>query len=161
MRADLDVGPLYRIMQRLGELRSNYPNFTRSADFLDLVPGGTQSGTGREPAMQQLLIIDRHISFLEKAGFVDVGNRTMNGVLGRIELTVSGEYFVQPELAEFGRPPILPQVVAYIEDKIEISQRPKEEKAGLKFKLREALAGGTADLFAKVLVEAISKMAGL
>ena len=78
-----------------------------------------------------------------------------------LELTPSGERFVQPELAEFGREPMLPQIVNLIENRIGVSHHSSEEKAGQKFKLREALASGATDLIAKVIVEVGSKMTGL
>ena len=66
--------------------------------------------------------------------------------------------FLQPELAEFGQRPMLPQVVESIERRIAVLTYPEEEKNGMLYRLREAIAKGAPELIAEVIVEVSSKI---
>lgn len=61
--------------------------------------------------------------------------------------------FVQPELAEFGREPMLPQVMKSLEHNIQVLTYPKAEKESMFYRLREAMASQAPDVIAKVIAE--------
>jgi hypothetical protein len=155
-RGDLDISLLLEIMRRVGEFRDEYPKLLQTSDLLDAVPNVLQQG--RNGA---LVYLEKHTIYLRDEGYFHHRASLPGTGFMVLQLTPKGERFVQPELAEFGREPMLPQIVNQIENRIEISQQSSEEKAGQKFKLREALANGAVDLIAKVIVEAGAKMAGL
>jgi hypothetical protein len=156
-RGDKDTKLLLEIMRRVGEFREEYPNLLQTIDLLDLVPEVFQ----RQGETGALFYLQKHALYLRDEGYLKHGASLPGTGRMVLELTPSGERFVQPELAEFGKEPMLPQIVNLIENRIEISHQSSEEKAGQKFKLREALASGATDLIAKVIVEVGSKMAGL
>jgi hypothetical protein len=58
---------------------------------------------------------------------------------------------VQPELAEFGKEPMLPQVVKSLEDQFQLLTYPQEGKNKLLYRLREAVAKQGPDLMAKII----------
>lgn len=156
-RGDLDPKLLLDIMQRLGEFREEYPKLLQTLDLLDLVPDIVQQ-RGHNGA---LFYLEKYTIFLRDEGFIrQVSNAPGTGRMV-LQLTSKGEKFVQPELAEFGREPLLPQIVNHIENRIEISHQSIEEKSEQKFKLREALANGAVDLMAKVIAELAGKVAGI
>ena len=66
---------------------------------------------------------------------------------------MKGQKFVQPELAEFGQKAMLPQVLESIEKSVQVLTYPEEEKSGMLFRLREAVAKQAPDLIAKALAE--------
>jgi hypothetical protein len=65
---------------------------------------------------------------------------------------------VQPELAEFGRQPMLPQVVKSLEDQIQVLTYPQEQKDGMLYALREAIAKQAPDGIAKAIAEVGAKI---
>lgn len=98
--------------------------------------------------------LDRHVNFLEEERHLKT---EPSGVWRSVRLTSKGQKFVQPELAEFGQQPMLPDVVKSLEK--QILTYPEEDNAGMLYRLREAVAKNAPDLFAKVIVEIISKAA--
>jgi hypothetical protein len=54
--------------------------------------------------------LNRHLVHLSERGYVRLGPPTSEGFRA-IWVTADGEMFLQPELAEFGQRPMLPQVV--------------------------------------------------
>jgi hypothetical protein len=60
---------------------------------------------------------------------------------------------VQPELADVGREPLLPQVVHSLEQSIDVLTYPEEEKRGMLFRLRDAISKQAPDVIAKVIAE--------
>jgi hypothetical protein len=156
-RGDMDTKLLLKIMQRVGEFREEYPRLLQTLDLVEMVPDVFQQ-KGHNGA---LCYLEKHAIYLRDEGYLHHRASLAGTGIMVLQLTPQGERFVQPELAEFGREPMLPQIVNQIENRIEISHQSSEEKAGQKFKLREALASGAVDLIAKVIVEAGSKMAGL
>ncbi len=152
-QGDLEIGLLLRIMGRLGELRDQHPNFVTTPNFLDLV----RASIDRDSEEKMLWFIDRHLVFLHERGYVGISAKAVAGHRV-VWLTAEGQMFVQPELAEFGREPLLPQVVKSIENCMQTLTYPEEEKAGMLYRLREALAKQAPDLIAKVLVEVSNKI---
>jgi hypothetical protein len=75
--------------------------------------------------------LSRHLDFLEEAGFVAIKARLGEQDRAGIRLTLNGQRFVQPELADFGREPLLPEVVKGIEQQIHSLTRPIQEKETL------------------------------
>jgi hypothetical protein len=153
MPADLQMSLLLRIMKRLGELRDVYPNWVTTPDLLELIPEFV-AANGEQRALHYL---DRHLVFLEQRGFIAIGTPTL-GSSRTIRLTAEGEMFVQPELAEFGNEPLLPQVVQAIER--QILTYPEERRSPFLFDLREAIAKNAPDIFAKLVVEILPKLLG-
>jgi hypothetical protein len=80
----------------------------------------------------------------------------MGEVASGLKLTADGQAFVQPELAEFGRP-VLPAIVNYVEQKIEISMAPTDQKQTWKYKLREAVAKRAIDAIVDLAAELITR----
>ncbi len=117
---------------------------------MDLVP--QEAGTGL-PALNYL---HRHVEFLRDIGFLKTSPA---GVYMGIRMTPKGQMFVQPELAEFGQQPMLPQVVKSLENQIQILSYPQQEKDGMLYRLREAIAKQGPDLIAKVMAEIAVKIA--
>jgi hypothetical protein len=154
MRAgDLDLGLLYRIMERLGELRERGNSVwapISTADCMDLVRGDGVTGT---QSLDRLLL---HVGFLRDVGLVKIPGQA--GVHTKLQLTGKGQIFVQPELAEFGQQPILPQVVKSLEDQLQILTYPQEEKDGMLYRLRDAVSKQAPDLIAKVIAEISVKL---
>jgi hypothetical protein len=58
---------------------------------------------------------------------------------------------VQSELAEFGKEPMLPQVVKSLEDQFQVLTYPQEDKNKLLYRLREAVAKQGPDLMVKII----------
>lgn len=152
MPSDLRMNLLMGIMRRLGERRALYSELTDTRDFLDLVPDVSQS-EGEESAF---FYLDRHLVFLINEGYLTtVGSATFEGTR-IVRLTNQGEKFVQPELAEFGVQPLLPEIVKSIEN--QILTYPAEKRDGFLFELRQAMAKNRAEMVAKLLVEALPKL---
>jgi hypothetical protein len=61
--------------------------------------------------------------------------------------------FLQPELAEFVNASLLPDIIKAIEERIQTLTYPEEEKTGLLYRVREAIAKQSGDLIVKILVE--------
>ena len=147
----LDVALLFKIMTRLGELRGKrspqWPATT--GELMDLV-SDIQNG---QVALDYL---NRHVDFLQELKYLRV---TAQAILHRgLELTAKGQMFLQPELAEFGTQPMLPQVVKSLEGQIQVLTYPQEQKDGMLYRLREAVAKQAPDLIAKVIPEIGAKI---
>jgi len=143
----IDLGLLFKIMRRLGELRSERLGFTTSDRLFELTDRGDR--TESEIASY----IDAHLEFLRGRGYVELGDPTMFIRVRTVTLTTEGVIFVQPELADFGQRSVLPDVAKSLEKQIEILTYPSGESEGLLFNLRDAIARNAPDLIAKILVE--------
>jgi hypothetical protein len=108
------------------------------------------SGEGQEHTIGYLR---QHLVFLQGCGLLRLTGRLCHVGLCTIELTAQGNMFVQPELAEFQKGSLLPQVIDSIEKRLQILSYPDEEKNGMIFRLREAIANQTPDIIAKVITE--------
>jgi hypothetical protein len=150
-QGDLDIGLLLKIMKSVGESRDRGdPMFTISTGHLmDLVPAEVGSG---EAALNHL---DRHVDYLQGEGYLATSPA---GIYRWLRLTVKAQKFVQPELAEFGRQPMLPQVVKSLEDQIQVLTYPQEQKDGMLYALREAIAKQAPDGIAKAIAEVGAKI---
>jgi hypothetical protein len=124
-----------------------------TSDLVDLVPERIE----RDGEQMARNFVNRHLVHLASRGYVTLGDSTVEG-FRVVRLSAEGEMFVQPELAEFGGKPMLPQVVKSIEDEIQVLTYPQEEKDGMLYRLREAVAKQTPDLIAKVIVEVSSRI---
>ena len=154
MPADLSVSLLYRIMARLGELRDVPPSRVSTVQLEHLVDSGLHFADD----IQRRLYIHRHLEFLRDCGYLHPYNTTIGEVAHGLKLSADGQAFVQPELAEFGRS-VLPTIVNYVEQKIEISSVPSEQKQSWKFKLREAVVDRAIDAIVDLLAEVITRSA--
>lgn len=142
-QGDLDIGLLHRTMVRLGELRDQPPNFPPTEqDLMTLV---SLDGTAALNHLQ------RHTNYLRDIGLLKIGPGS--GIFRVLMLTPKGQTYVQPELAEFGSPPMLPAVVRDIETQITASTIPEPRKEGLIHDLRKAIADKAPEFIAKVVVE--------
>jgi hypothetical protein len=154
----LSLQVLTKIMSRLHELQENLGSIVRTDDLADLIPQSIRlPASTRSEVTRRNIYIDRHLQFLEQRGLVVLGQPTYD-LVRTVEFSVDGWVFVQPELADFGRAPILPEVVKALEDKIQTLTYPPEEKAGMLFNLREAIAKQAPDIIAKVIVEISAKL---
>jgi hypothetical protein len=152
--SDLDMGLLYRMMRQMGQFRSLPVNTINTLKFEPLLEERWKT----ERYDERHRYVNRHLEFLEQSGFISVKARLGDEDWAGIALTRSGQTFVQPALAEFGREPLLPDVVKSIEEQIHALTRPTEEKETLLFKLRSAISKQAPDLVVKFLVELTSKM---
>jgi len=144
-KGDLDYGLLVDIMKAIGESRAERaPSST--GELMHLVQ--SEVGTGAA-ALNHL---DRHVDFLRDDNYLIIGGPL--GLYRSLRLTPKGQKFVQPELSEFGRPAMLPEMVKSAEQQIQTLTYPAGEKEGLLFKSRDAVAGNAPDLIAKIIVEA-------
>jgi hypothetical protein len=101
-------------MGRLGELRAKYPELVDTRDFIDLVYQVSQL----EGDFKAFYYLHRHLVFLVNEGYqVTIGSQAVDGIR-IVRLTKRGEKFVQPELSEFGKEQLLPEVVKSIERQI-------------------------------------------
>lgn len=152
-QGDLDIGLLLKIMNSVGESRDRGdPMFSISTGHLmDLVPPEVGSG---EAALNHL---DRHVDYLQGEGYLATSPASA-GIYRWLCLTVKAQKFVQPELAEFGRQPMLPQVVKSLEDQIQVLTYPQEQKDGMLYRLREAIAKQAPDVIAKAIAEVGAKI---
>ena len=146
---DLDVSLLYAIMARAGEMRGRRPEHAGIDELLDLLPPCETHEEKRETRRH----LDRHLMHLRSREFIyyDAINAEWGGA--KFKIIIKGELFVQPELAEFGREPLLPQVVKSLEESIHILTYPEEEKNGMLFRLRDAISKQAPDVIAKVIAE--------
>jgi hypothetical protein len=145
--AGLDKSLLYKIMQRVGEIESNALNCAESTDFLEFI-----GKEGHQAELKDMLYIDKHLVFLEECGFLSLFAPTHNMKRGA-KLTGMGHMFLQPELAEFVNASLLPDIIKAIEERIQTLTYPEEEKTGLLYRVREAIAKQSGDLIVKILVE--------
>src|SRR3990172_3760374 len=137
MPPDLSVPLLYRIMGRLAELRDSSPSQVSTLKFEDLVEPKFVDDVSRR------VYIHRHFDFLRDCGYLQPYGMRMGTVAYGLELTAKGQMFVQPELGEFGQP-LLPQIVAYVEQRIETTTAAPNEKEAWHYKLRDAIANRAA-----------------
>ena len=152
---DLDISLLYKIMMRAGEFRGRKSEYAELNELLDLLPPCKNAEETREAR----LYLHRHLVHLREREFIYY-TRPVAPEVGcdLFRMRIKGELFVQPELAEFGKRSLLPQVVKSIEEQVEVLTYPEEEKKGMLFKLREAIAKQAPDVIAKVLVDVGSKI---
>jgi len=147
---DLDLGLLFKIMTRLGELRADRAPFTTSDRLFDLADRADRTDS------DQALYVDAHLEFLEGRGYVELGAPLIAIQVRTVKLTTNGVMFVQPELADFGQRSIFPEVAKSLER--EVLTYPGENE-GLLFKLHEAFAKNAPDVIAKILVEVGARIA--
>ena len=67
--------------------------------------------------------------------------------------------FLQPELAAFGNQSLLPDVIKALEERIQALTYPEEEKEGLLYRMREAVARQRGDFIVKIIMEIASRYA--
>jgi hypothetical protein len=146
---DLDTSLLHQIMIALGEWRGRRPY--RPMETHDLRRKGLAPHD--DGGIDRLLV---HLDFLAKSGLIKVTN--CGPLHKNLELTAKGHIYVQPQLAEFGKPSMFPEVVKSIEGKIQILTYPQEEKDGMVYSLREAVAKQAPGFIADVLVKIMAKM---
>ena len=156
MNGDLDLGLLYKIMQKAGEVRGRESGFLYVADVIgnprfkdDKSFYWTDEG---HEWVREADTLKRYFDYLVEAGFLEEWLRP-RGTNMRYRVTLKGQQFVQPELVEFGNQPLLPQLVKSLEDRMNILPYPEEEKKGMLFRLREAIAKQAPDVIAKVIAE--------
>jgi hypothetical protein len=147
---NLDLSLLYRILSRVGEFREEHPSLLQTVDLLDLVPD-----VAKEHGEQQALFyLERHVIHLQERGYLRSSTARLPGSgLRVLQLSSQGEMFVQPELAEFGREPMLPQVMRSLEHNIQVLTYSEAEKESMFYRLREAMASQAPDVIAKVITE--------
>jgi len=145
-KGDLDPGLLLTILKTVAEsVERRPPMFPIStAELMNLVPSEIGSGSLR---LNYLL---RHVDYLEAERFLAKRNA---GVHYSLRITSTGQKVVQPELADFGQN-MLPQVVKALENQILTYP---EDREGMIFRLREAVAKQVPEVIAKVIVEIVSK----
>lgn len=144
----MDRELLLKIMTRLGELRKDYTKNHNSFELVDLLPEQVRGNQ-----QNAFAYLKPYFKFLEECGYIKIGGSLAHFGICTLELTAKGQMFVQPELAEFGKEPLLPQVVESIEKSVQVLTYPEEEKSGMLFRLREAVAKQAPDLIAKALAE--------
>jgi hypothetical protein len=129
----LDIGLLLKIMKSVGESRDRGdPMFTISTGHLmDLVPAQVGSGEAAPEPLGQTRRLPSRGGYLATSPA---------GIYRWLRLTVKAQKFVQPELAEFVRQPMLPQVVKSLEEQIQVLTYAQEQKDGMLYRLREAIA---------------------
>ncbi len=143
----LDKSLLYRLMRKVGEIEGDVPNLAQSTDFLDLIHKPPD-----QAQFKDIVYIDKHLVFLQECGFLSLGSPTYDMKRG-ITLTAVGHMFVQPELAEFGKESLLPDIIKTLEDRIQTLTYPEEEKNGLLYRMREAITKQSPDLIVKIMME--------
>jgi hypothetical protein len=148
-KGNLNFGLLLKIMDQLAELSSDYGGLIMTDRFFALAPEEIRAMGDQKTSYY----IDAHFQFLADRGYVELGQPTMMICVRSVKLTAEGQMFIQPELAEFGQPPMLTQVVNYLENTIEVSPKPNDEKAGMIVKLRDAIASQATDVIAKTIAE--------
>jgi hypothetical protein len=153
IRKDYDISLLWKIIARVADFRDEVPSLLQTIDLLDLVPEVVSEG-GEQKA---LFYLERHVIFLQDEGYLRRAASLPGTGLRVLSLSTKGDKFIQPELAEFGQPAMLPQVVKSLEDKIQVLSYPEAEKNGMLYRLRDALADKAPDFIAKVIVEVGSK----
>lgn len=153
---NLDVSLLMKIMIGLGEFRGKRSpqNPPTTGELMKLVSDVTAAENGQVA----LNYLNRHVDFLVELKYLRIKHP---GIIHRgLELTAKGQMFLQPELAEFGQQPMLPQVVRSLESEIQVLTYPQEQKDGMLYRLREAVAKQAPDVIAKVIVEVGAKIVG-
>jgi DNA-binding MarR family transcriptional regulator len=148
----LDLSLLYRIMKRVGDPQDFLSTF-RTDSFFDLLSQEKDLDKRRS-------YLARHLTYLEEREYIAQPPSTVKTNPKRYQLTAKGHEFLQPELTEFGREPVLPRVVESLEKEIQILTYPKEDKDKLIYKLRDAIAKETPDVIAKVIAEIGFKIFG-
>ncbi len=152
---DLDMSFLLQIMAVMAEERQFYPEAVATGTLaLALLPAETEGGM----TTAAIRHVERHVAFLIDAGYVKQVLPATAIRHASFSLTLKGQTFVQPELLEFGGQPMLPLVIKSLEDKIQVLTYPEEEKSGMLYRLREALAEKAPDVIAKVIAEISAKI---
>lgn len=146
---DLDIALLYAIMARAGAMRGRKPEDIGIDELLDLVP----PWEGDEEKRAARLCLDRHLRHLQAREFIYYHPTAAEYGASSFRIKIKGELFVQPALAEFGQEPLLPQVVKSLEESVRVSTYPEEEKSGMLFRLRDAIAKQAPDVIAKAITE--------
>jgi DNA-binding MarR family transcriptional regulator len=155
---DLDVGLLYRLVRKIAEFRAVPLAVTLAAIGSAQLEAVLDEYWSTKSFGERRRHLNRHLDFLELAGFISIKARLDDRERAGIALTLAGHKFVQPELAEFGQAPLLPEVVKSIEQELQALTRPIEEKETLLFKLHEAVSKHAPDLVVKFLVELSAKL---
>jgi hypothetical protein len=154
MSTDLEKSLLYQIMQKLGTLREE--TIVTTSDLFELVEHRKEQLGGEQKAFS---FLSRHLAFLGEMGYVKLGTGTLSTGDRMLSLTAKGQMFVQPELAEFANESLLPDTIKALERRIETSLTyPEEEKNGLLYKVRRAVAEKSSEVLAKVIVEVGSRL---
>jgi hypothetical protein len=149
---DLNKSLLLDIMVRLGQLRERRDyRATQTNALMHLV--SPEFG----PGQARLAHLNRHVNFLHDIGLLTVKPA---GVFYRsVQLTAKGQIFVQPELASFENQEMWPEVLKVLEKNIQVLTYPQDEKDGMLYRLREAIAKQAPDMIAKVIAEVGVKIA--
>jgi hypothetical protein len=141
-------------MIRIGELREKVTPMNPTSEG-HLMPLMRETEFPNGPAA--LNHLQKHIDFLADRQLLKIA---AGSVYRSLRLTEKGQTYVQPELAEFGDRPMLPDVVKKLEEKIAVLSYPEPEKTGMIQSLRQAVSEKAPDLIAKVIVEIGAKLAG-
>jgi hypothetical protein len=149
---DLDMALLYSMMGLLRKYRTLPPTQVNTSSFESLLG----DAYARSAYDLRHRYVNRHLEFLELSGLITVRAKLGDEDWAGIALTLGGQKFVQPALAEFGQQPLLPEVIKNIEEQIHTLTKPPEEKATLLFRLREAISKNAPDLVVKFLAELAS-----
>jgi hypothetical protein len=150
---DLDVSLLYAIMARAGEMRGRRKEYVGIDELLDLV-APSENTEKREARLH----LHRHLMHLRDREFIYYHPIAAEWGTSTFKIKTKGELFVQPELAEFGTEPLLPQVVKSLEKSIDVLTYPEEEKNGMLFRLRDAISKEAPEVIAKVITEVCFKI---
>jgi len=151
---DLDVSLLYAIMARAGEMRGRRAEYGSIDELLDLVLSCDTAEDKREARRD----LDRHLMHLRAREFIYYHPTAPEFGASTFRIRIKGELFVQPELGEFGKEPLLPQVVKSLEKSIHVLTYPEEEKNGMLFRLRDAISKEAPEVIAKVITEVCFKI---
>ena len=147
-KGDLDTSLLLKIMKHLGESRNERRTVGTEILMREFVPQDFGEGGVR------LGYLNRHVDFLRDIGLLTARNK---GVYRVLELTAKGQMFVQPDLLGFEDQKMWPEVLTALEKEIQVLTYPQEEKDGMIYRLREAVASKVPDLIVKVIAEVFVK----
>ena len=145
--ADLDISFLNKIMDRMHELPWDR-TVIGIEDFLTLLPEEVDEDTAR------FLYVKRHIDYLDDMALLDTHGGDW------IKLTPKGRHFVQPELAEFAMQ-VTGNFISEVENQVESSTLPTEEKEDFKFRLRKAFSDAAPNLAYKLIMGVLVRMTQL
>ncbi len=148
----VDIQMLHQILVRIGDHGSGDPRQLGTITFLELVGNDENRDEG-----QRKVYINFHLDHLEKDGWISVKHRSSRQDFRTIELTSMGRKYVQPEVSDFGKISMLPEVVKALET--DILTYPEEEKSNLIYRLHESVAKGSATVFKAIIVEIGAKLA--
>lgn len=143
----LDKSLLYKVMRRVEEIESDSSNLADTTDFLEFIGKPLH-----EAKLNDMSYIDKHLVFLEQCGYLKLSAPTYQ-VKRCINLTALGRIFLQPELADFTNKSFLPDIIGALEEQIQTLNYPVEERDGLLYRLRDAVAKNTPEVIAKIIIE--------